>query len=73
MAGFSGIGSLDGNTMIWAVTAALFAIHLHLRHAGYEALVRKTSPWITGAVFGIILFLCYLSSGNPDAFIYFQF
>jgi alginate O-acetyltransferase complex protein AlgI len=51
----------------------MFLCHWVMRERSMKEVAAKTSPWILGLAWGVMLFLIFLSQGSGEQSIYFQF
>jgi alginate O-acetyltransferase complex protein AlgI len=55
------------------IVAGLVAAHWRMRERTLESAIAATSPWLLGALWGLMLFAIAIAQGAGNAFIYFQF
>ncbi|MCO5725829.1 MBOAT family O-acyltransferase [Robiginitalea marina] len=58
---------------VLVVVTAMFLCHWVMRDRSMKEVAAKTSPWVLGLAWGVMLFLIFLSQGSGEQFIYFQF
>lgn len=56
-----------------AIISILFICHWMMRNTSLKEVSEKTSPWVLGIVWAVMLFLIAISQGSGEQFIYFQF
>jgi hypothetical protein len=55
------------------IIAALVGIHWFMRDRSLESVAERAPNWLTGVLWGAMLFAIVTTQGTGDAFIYFQF
>ncbi len=55
------------------VIGTMFLCHWIMRNTSMRKVSQKTSPWVFGVVWAILLFLIVIAQGSGEQFIYFQF
>lgn len=58
---------------IFLITGILLLCHWYMRNTSMEKVSEKTSPWVLGTAWAIMVFLIVISQGSGEQFIYFQF
>ncbi len=58
---------------VFIVITLLFICHWMMRNTSMKAVSEKTSPWVLGVFWAIMVFLIAISQGSGEQFIYFQF
>ena len=58
---------------VFSVITILFICHWIMRNTSMKEMSKKTSPWVLGIVWAMMLFLIAIAQGSGAQFIYFQF
>jgi alginate O-acetyltransferase complex protein AlgI len=58
---------------IFIIIAIMLLCHWFMRNTSMEKVSEKTSPWVLGTAWAIMVFLIVISQGSGEQFIYFQF
>jgi alginate O-acetyltransferase complex protein AlgI len=58
---------------VCTVVGFLFLCHWLMRNSSMKELSQKTSPWVLGVFWAIMIFLIVIAKGSGEQFIYFQF
>jgi alginate O-acetyltransferase complex protein AlgI len=58
---------------VFVVISILFLCHWFMRNTSMKEVSIKTSPWVLGLVWAIMLVLIVIAQGTGEQFIYFQF
>ena len=58
---------------VCVVISILFLCHWMMRNTSMKEASLKTSPWVLGVAWAIMLFLIVIAQGSGEQFIYFQF
>ena len=69
----SAVVSSVGILLTTIVTTGMLLTHWTMRDRSLEELVELAPWWLTGTLWGLMLFSITTTQGSGDAFIYFQF
>ena len=58
---------------VCTVVGFLFLCHWLMRNSSMKELSQKTSPWVLGVFWAVMIFLIVIAKGSGEQFIYFQF
>lgn len=58
---------------VMVVITILFICHWLMRNTSMKEVASKTSPWVLGSVWAVMIFLICIAQGSGEQFIYFQF
>lgn len=58
---------------VLSVVTVMFLCHWFMRNSSMKEVSLKTSSWVMGVIWGILLFLIVIAQGSGEQFIYFQF